>query len=301
MEKSIFGNIVGTAIPPAYVSYDQTMDLTVDQQKVARENIGAATEDQVASKLDKLTTNQVVYARGTAAAPGDKGITYTTSPSGSTLVYRDGGGQFNMKDPTKADHGATKNYVDTNFIAKEATSQTITGNLILTGDFTVKGTTKTQDNETIRIADNIIELNSEKQDNLTTLSGLAINKDETSTYGVMYDPTDDTVKFGEGSTTDGVFTFGEGEGAPIAVRDDSSKLADGAIMIFKKYDENGKEVNKLVNSGYTIDTLKQWVRDYVESYMSTTITVDTDGGEIIEMTVADNLISEKDGILEIGG
>ena len=186
--------------------------------------------------------------------------------------------------------GANKDEGSKKLIAEDAN-----GNVSITGNLTVKGTTYTQDNETLRIADNIIELNSTKVDNSTTLSGIAINKNENSTYGIMYDPTDDTVKFGEGATNAGEFSFNEGEGAPLAIRDDSNNIDDGAIMIFDK------SKNKLVNSGYTIDTFKQWVRDYIESYMSTTTIIDTDGSETIEITVADNLISEKDGILEIGG
>ena len=72
-------------------------------------------------------------------------------------------------------------------------------------------------------------------------------------------------------------------------------FTDGAIIIYNQ------ENNQLIDSGYTLNTLKQWIKDYVELYMSTTTIVDDDGGEIIEMTVADNLMSEKDGILEIGG
>ncbi len=177
--------------------------------------------------------------------------------------------------------------------SKKLIAEDADGNVSITGNLTVKGTTYTQDNETLRIADNIIELNSTKTDNSTTLSGLAINKDETSTYGVMYDPTDDTVKFGEGSTINGVFTFGEGEGAPIAVRDDSSQLDDGAIMIFDK------SKNRLVNSGYTIDGFKQWVKDYIELYMSTIVVKNEAGGETLNINT-DNY-TEENGTLIIGG
>lgn len=168
--------------------------------------------------------------------------------------------------------------------SKKLIAEDADGNVSITGNLTVKGTTYTQDNETLRIADNIIELNSTKVDNSTTLSGLAINKDETSTYGVMYDPTDDTVKFGEGSTTDGVFTFGEGEGAPIAVRDDSSKLDDGAIMIFDK------SKNRLVNSGYTIDTFKQWIKDYIDEKIPTVTAADE--GKFIRVSSDGKLVAE---------
>jgi hypothetical protein len=183
-----------------------------------------------------------------------------------------------------------KKYVDDNFIAKSGDG-TIDGSLTVAGDLVVQGTTHTQDNETLRIVDNIIEINSEKADNATVLSGVAINKNSNSTYGVMYDPTDDTVKFGEGQTKDGEFSFKDGEGAPLAIREDSSNIADGAIMIFDK------SKNKLVDSGYTIDGFKQWVKDYIEIYMSTTIVENEAGGETME--VSTNSYTEENGTLTI--
>lgn len=211
----------------------------------------------------------------------------TTAYANGDILYYD-----NM---TQTVRGAGLNYEVLKSKLDTMVDKDVNGNVIITGDLTVKGTTHTQDNETLRIADNIIELNSTKVDNSTTLSGIAINKDASSTYGVMYDPTDDTVKFGEGSTNEGVFTFGEGEGAPLAVRDDSSKLDDGAIMIFDK------SKNRLVNSGYTIDSFKQWVRDYVETYMSTEIVISNNnaGGETLDIN-ADNY-TEENGTLTIGG
>lgn len=191
---------------------------------------------------------------------------------------------------------ANKKYVDDNFIAKSGDG-TIDGSLTVAGDLVVQGTTHTQDNETLRIVDNIIEINSEKADNTTVLSGVAINKNSDSTYGVMYDPTDDTVKFGEGQTENGEFSFKNGEGAPLAIRDDSSNIADGAIMIFDK------SKNKLVDSGYTIDGFKQWVRDYIESYMSEQTIIDNNGNQTLSVTGKETVIENPDGnqTLIIGG
>ena len=109
----------------------------------------------------------------------------------------------------------------------------------------------------------------------------------------MYDPTDDTVKLGLGSTNEGVFSFNQNEGQPLTVRDDSSKIADGAIMVFDK------SKNKLIDSGYTIDTFKQWVRDYVETYMSTVVEENEAGGETLDINT-DNY-TEENGTLIIGG
>lgn len=212
----------------------------------------------------------------------------TTSTNADTIPS----GCLITNTPTKIAHAANKKYVDDNFIAKSGDG-TIDGSLTVAGDLIVQGTTHTQDTETLRIVDNIIEINSEKADNATVLSGVAINKNSDSTYGVMYDPTDDTVKFGEGQTKDGEFSFKNGEGAPLAIREDSSNIADGAIMIFDK------SKNKLVDSGYTIDGFKQWVKDYIELYMSTTIVENEAGGETLDINT-DNY-TEDNGTLTIGG
>ena len=262
--------------------------------------------EQVAAKVDKLTTNQVVYARGTAAAPGDKGITYTTSSSGSTLVYRDGGGYFSMKDPTNAEHGATKNYVDTNFVAKEATSQTITGNLILTGDFTVKGTTKTQDAQTQLIEENIIELNSGKVLNEAQLSGVVINKNAESAYGIVYDPSSDAVKLGLGETSGGEFSFKPNEGTPIATREEfDDEWLDEAIFVFdkktKKFKYSGKTLSSFKKE--IEDTMKTYVANYIETYMPSETTIDENGNETyyVDGKETESLSPTGGTILEVGG
>ena len=205
------------------------------------------------------------------------------------------GGQILVPETPSADgHAVSKKYVDTNFVPCSGNS-TIDGDLSITGDLHIAGTTYTEDTETIRVADNIIELNSDKTDFSAVLSGLAINANSQLTYGVMYDPKNDAVKLGEGITADGVFAFKDGEGAPLTVRDDAANIADGAIMIFDK------SKNRIVDSGYTIDSFKQWVREYIESYMSTEIIVSNNasGGETLEINTDE--YTEENGVLTIGG
>ena len=75
----------------------------------------------------------------------------------------------------------------------------------------------------------MIVTNSDKQ-TLLTLSGLAINKNSNETYGIVYDPTSDSVKLGLGSLDENNrFTFSE-SGNPVAVRSDSSLLVDGHLI-----------------------------------------------------------------------
>lgn len=124
----------------------------------------------------------------------------------------------------------------------DKTGGTISGNLSVQGNLNVAGTTVTQDTETLLVKDNIVVTNSDKAE-LLNLSGLAINKNANQTYGIMYDPTTDSVKLGLGSIDEtGKFTFSE-DGNPVAVRADSSLLVDGHLI---KWDATN---NRFVDSG----------------------------------------------------
>ena len=94
----------------------------------------------------------------------------------------------------------TKDYVDTELAKKfDKTGGAITGDVAIQGDLTVSGTTTTEYEKQLLVEDNVIATNANKVDLQTLLSGLAINKNPNATYGIMYDPVDDTVKFGEGT------------------------------------------------------------------------------------------------------
>lgn len=137
---------------------------------------------------------------------------------------------------------ANKDYVDTELEKKlDKTGGPINGDLlvggelrvlddtIIIGNLTVQGTTITEDAETIMSKANVIVTNSEGAA-LTQLSGLGIRTNATQVYGLMYDPGDDTVKFGEG-TLDGnnEFTFNSGEGTAAATRADSAMWTNGHL------------------------------------------------------------------------
>lgn len=128
----------------------------------------------------------------------------------------------------------------------EKTGGTISGNLSVQGNLNIAGTTVTKDTETLLVKDNIVVTNSNKVE-LLNLSGLAINKNANQTYGIMYDPTTDSVKLGLGSIDEaGKFTFSE-NGNPVAVRADSSLLVDGHLI---KWDATN---NRFVDSGKSVD------------------------------------------------
>ena len=224
--------------------------------------------------------------------------------------------------PTGANHVTNKQYVDDaistavatktsvtlggvhqetfsadNLIVKTAENQTINGNLAITGDLTVAGKMAIQETETLQIKDNIIEVNSNKINNFTAQSGVVINKNSSSAYGILYDPVDDTVKLGLGINNSEIgFSFNENEGSPLAVRDDSEQiLEDQAILVFDK------AKNKLVYSGFTLESFRASImaemKAYLEEYMSTEIEIDENGNTItsLNLTGTEESIDNGDG------
>lgn len=108
--------------------------------------------------------------------------------------------------------------------------KTFTDNVSISGDLTVSGTTTSVDFETAVAKENIIITNSENTSLAGKASGIAImtgktdpSDDSIIAYGIMYDPTDDLIKIGEGSVTDTdnnyEFSFKEGEKEVIATRE----------------------------------------------------------------------------------
>lgn len=108
---------------------------------------------------------------------------------------------------------------------------TFSGNVAIQGDLIVSGTTTKEFETQLAVKENVIVTNADKANLQTLLSGLAINKNSTTTYGIMCDPADDTVKFGEGTLdANRKFVFKAGEGHPLAIRADSSQFTDAVLV-----------------------------------------------------------------------
>lgn len=156
---------------------------------------------------------------------------------------------------------ATKKYVDDGLSRKLNTvGGSITGNLEIAGNLTVRGTTTTEKAETLAVKDSVIVTNADGAALGATLSGIAIKKDGENTYGVMYDPSDDSVKLGLGTLdAENSFTFNESgtDGKAIATRADSSALTNGHLV---SWDGTTKS---LVDSG-----IQPWdiVKKYTDTY-----------------------------------
>lgn len=155
----------------------------------------------------------------------------------------------------------------------DKTGGTISGDVVIQGDLAVAGTTTTEKEKQLLVEDNVIATNSNKIDLKALLSGLAINKNVNATYGIMYDPTDDTVKFGEGTLDeDNKFVFKAGEGKPLAIRADSSTFVDAHIV---KWDEASMS---FVDAGIAVSALPKDIKALDLGYGEATVTYDTTDG-----------------------
>ncbi len=135
---------------------------------------------------------------------------------------------------------------------------TIGGDVIITGDLTVNGTQHINNTENLNVENAMIYSNA-KGATLATNGGIGIKKNATDVYGIVYDPTSDSVKLGLGkSDANGRFTFNADEGQPVAIRDDSTKFNDNHLV---KWDADN---NKLVDSGHQVS-------DFVDKLSSSLI------------------------------
>lgn len=129
---------------------------------------------------------------------------------------------------------------------------TVTGSLAIQGDLTVAGTTKSEKTKTLMVEDNVIVTNANKVALQALLSGIAINKDANATYGIMYDPADDTVKFGQGTLDKGgKFTYNAGEGQPLAIRAQTADFTEAHLVKWNA------DKNMFEDAGIGVDGLAQ--------------------------------------------
>lgn len=243
--------------------------------------------DQIVSSLSSIQTeltNKLNKQSGTS----DDILLYAKKPEGSqtmvelsteilgdAAVQRDSNGHVKVPEATENTHAVNlRQFIDQMSAAIAAAVATkldkaggnitgdlgVDGDLVVSGDFTAKGKTFIEEETTLAVKNAIIETNAGKIDLKTLLSGLVINKNSAEAYGFVYDPTDDTVKFGQGSVDDkGVFTFKTGEGAPIATRADSSQFTAEHLVKWdnkkKRFVDAGKSINEVGKTPKSIDAV----------------------------------------------
>lgn len=185
--------------------------------------------------------------------------------------------------PTESVDVVRKLELDTKY---DKTGGTIGGNVVITGDLTVNGTQHINNTENLNVENAMIYSNANGA-TLATNGGIGIKKNATDVYGIVYDPTSDSVKLGIGkSDANGRFTFNANEGQPVAIRDDSAQLTNNHII---KWDSTN---HKLVDSGKSVD-------DFVNLTDNQTISgikIFSNAANFKDAISVDGLVAAKAGI-----
>lgn len=206
--------------------------------------------------------NELIVRVGAGTSAANPWTVFSIDNNGTTCMSSAGVNTGGIVAPWNV---INKEYADSRYLGKSG--GTVSGNVTIQGDLTVAGTTTTETEKQLLVEANVIATNANKQPLGALLSGLAINKNANDTYGLMYDPVADAVKFGQGTLdANNQFVFSPNEGHPIAIRDDSEKFTDGH---FVKWQASS---NSFVDAGVDNDT-------FVTKAMLNLLTLSPSGAE----------------------
>lgn len=156
-------------------SYDAANKYYVDNKV---NDIKKLNQDELNSKVKKFT-DVVGYSRAYVNGKDgiDSGVRISPDLIGSTIVLRDENGRASFSDPSADSNAATKRYVDTEANKRISKSGgTITGDLIIGGNLTVKGENTVVDSTTLKVADKLIEVAKNNSAPLTSPAGIVVPK-----------------------------------------------------------------------------------------------------------------------------
>lgn len=209
------------------------------------------------NRVEKTTLAYLLY--GTDKNGKQAIIPYGTTGLGNSIPQYTADSEIRIPaSPTQSYYATNKGYVDAGLGKKfDKTGGQIAGDVLITGDLTVQGTTITEDAETIMSKANVIVTNSEGAP-LTQLSGIGIRTNATLVYGIMYDPGDDTVKLGEGTLdVNNEFTFNSGEGTAVATRADSTVWTNRHLSMWNAAEYRFVDSGIAADNVVTINTAQQ--------------------------------------------
>ncbi len=125
---------------------------------------------------------------------------------------------------------------------------TVTGDIVVGGNFTVQGTTTTVDSETLRVADKLIYVAKDNTVSLTSPAGLIIPKyDGTNNGGIVYDHTGTAYVGDITLDSNGNVDVNNSDLQPIATR--NATITNGNLV---KWDSGNL---KLVDAGKNVENL----------------------------------------------
>lgn len=263
-------------------------------------NALSSIQTEFTNKLDKVTgatPNTLLYAKDKSGNQIMEVV--DEAASGQSIPRRSADGTINVATAKTDDNAVNLKQMLAAIVEAVATKLDksggvisgdleVGGDFVVKGDFTAQGKTFIEDATTLAVKNAIIETNAGKIDLKTLLSGLVINKNPDEAYGLVYDPTDDAVKFGKGTVdATGKFTFDSGEGSPITTRANSKDLVGGHLVM---WDSTKK---RLVDAGS---------RPYIPRNINTNITehsVTYDTTHGMQMSTVGEVVAQNGDTYEV--
>ena len=130
----------------------------------------------------------------------------------------------------------------------DKTGGTVTGDMVVGGNFTVQGKTTTVDSETLRVADKLIEVGKGNTASLTSPAGLYTPKyDGKNDGGIVYDNTGTAYVGDIVLDENGNVDVAKSNLQPIATRENAASFEDKHLPVWDKNNQ------RLADSGYTPD------------------------------------------------
>lgn len=236
--KDLSGNITNLTVSPEKATINEKEIITIaggtfENRPKVKENgtaVDVSTKSDLENYLEKQSDKEGIYSQVTNQ-DGQFSVNISENGETQTFIINKNGVTLNGSNLFTSVGG------------------TITGDVNIQGNVTVTGDTTIEKTKNLEVENAIIYTNANKTELKTILSGLAIYKDGTNIYGIMYDPATDSVKLGLGTVdAEGKFIFNSGEGKPVAVRSDSSLFVDGHLIKWdsasNSFVDSGKEVSE---------------------------------------------------------
>lgn len=242
---------------------------------------GSASEyiprSQVSSdKLDKQTaqtTSDQIYGKLADGSQTMFDLTMGAEPT--TIPRRDTAGRIQVADGVSGNDAVNFNQLDRKF---DKTGGTVTGDMVVGGNFTVQGKTTTVDSETLRVADKLIEVGKGNTAPLTSPAGLITPKyDGTNNGGIVYDHTGTAYVGDITLDSNGNVDVNNSDLQPIATR--NATITNGNLV---KWDGTN---HKLVDAGKNVD---DFVKARIITSEGITIYAATKNNPNDELSVSDN-------------
>lgn len=200
----------------------------------------------ISKKLDKVTTTSKYSRLYAVSSTGEQFLRDVSSAAeASTIPIRDAQGRLTAADGDGVTNVATVGQLNKKF---DKTGGTVTGDMVVGGNFTVQGKTTTVDSETLRVADKLIEVGKGNTAPLTSPAGLYTPKyDGKNDGGIVYDNTGTAYVGDIVLDENGNVDVAKSNLQPIATRENAASFED---KHFPVWDKNNQ---RLSDSGYTPD------------------------------------------------